>query len=425
MAYIDKINPAMPEGRIVVRDGQILLKDIGGPMSTTPLSSKWQMLINYISCEGYSEREVQRFQEAFDLISKHSAQRDLDGYNRLRHRYKSHKPQFLSWMLFDFYDMMPTNRKYYPSDYDLLDRPYRELIDEGMKAGKSNNLRDSTISIEAASVASFFLYLQRTGIASFYEIQEKHIRNYIQKNHCEQIIVYRIGLFIKRLSGQIKDIRLKRIADLFPKQRAQKKVYPAMSKEERGKLEAFLLDPQSQISLLERAVGITFLYTGMRKEDLLNLKLSDIDWAQNVIRYSQDKNGNNNVMPLRPVVGNCLLEYIQNERPLCNCEFLFISKSKANARGHVQRPDIYAITNKTYMKAGIRQGRVRKGTHLLRHSLADELVNSGSDLAIVSKILGHKDPETTLGYLSANIEQLRECALDVSQYPITHKLYLL
>ena len=423
MAYIDRINPAMPEGRIVVRDGQILLKDKGYPMSTVPLSSKWQMLIKYISCEGYSEREVQRFQEAFDLISKHSAQRDLDGYNRLRHRYKSHKSQFLSWMLFDFYDMMPTNRKYYPSDYDLLDRPYRELIDEGMKAGKSNNLRDSTISIEAASVASFFLYLQRTGIASFYEIQEKHIRNYIQKNHCEQIIVYRIGLFIKRLSGQIKDIRLKRIADLFPKQRAQKKVYPAMSKEERGKLEAFLLDPQSQISLLERAVGITFLYTGMRKEDLLNLKLSDIDWAQNVIRYSQDKNGNNNVMPLRPVVGNCLLEYIQNERPVGDCEFLFLSKKKV--RGKHQRFNISELVNRLYDLTGIRQGRVRKGTHLLRHSLADELVNSGSDLAIVSKILGHKDPETTLGYLSANIEQLRECALDVSQYPITHKLYLL
>ena len=413
----------MPEGRIVVRDGQILLKDIGCPMSTTPLSSKWQMLIKYISCEGYSEREVQRFQEAFDLISKHSAQRDLDGYNRLRHRYKSHKPQFLSWMLFDFYDMMPTNRKYYPSDYDLLDRPYRELIDEGMRAGKSNNLRDSTISIEAASVASFFLYLQRTGITSFYEIQEKHIRNYIQKNHCEQIIVYRIGLFIKRLSGQIKDIRLKRIADLFPKQRAQKKVYPAMSKEERGKLEAFLLDPQSQISLLERAVGITFLYTGMRKEDLLNLKLSDIDWAQNVIRYSQDKNGNINVLSLRPVVGNYLLEYIQNERPVGDCEFLFLSKKKV--RGKHQRFNISELVNRLYDLTGIRQGRVRKGTHLLRHSLADELVNSGSDLAIVSKILGHKDPETTLGYLSANIEQLRECALDVSQYPITHKLYLL
>ena len=423
MAYIDRINPAMPEGRIVVRDGQILLKDKGYPMSTVPLSSKWQMLINYISCEGYSEKEIQSFQEALNLISKHSAQRDLDDYNRLRHRYKSHKSQFLSWMLFDFYDMMPTNRKYYPSDYDLLDCPYRELIDEGMRAGKSNNLRDSTISIEAASVASFFLYLQRTGITSFYEIQEKHIRNYIQKNHCEQIIVYRIGLFIKRLSGQIKDIRLKRIADLFPKQRAQKKVYPAMSKEERGKLEAFLLDPQSQISLLERAVGISFLYTGMRKEDLLNLKLSDIDWAQNVIRYSQDKNGNINVLPLRPVVGNYLLEYIQNERPVGDCEFLFLSKKKV--RGKHQRFNISELVNRLYDLTGIRQGRVRKGTHLLRHSLADELVNSGSDLAIVSKILGHKDPETTLGYLSANIEQLRECALDVSQYPITHKLYLL
>jgi integrase len=423
MAYIDKINPAMPEGRIVVRDGQILLKDKGYPMSTVPLSSKWQMLINYISCEGYSEKEIQSFQEALNLILKRCAQRDLDGYNRLRQRYKSHKPQLLSWMLFDYYDMMPTNRKYYPSDYDLLDCPYRDLIDEGMRAGKSSNLRDSTISIEAASVASFFLYLQRTGIASFYEIQEKHIRNYIQKNHCEQIIVYRIGLFIKRLSGQIKDIRLKRIADLFPKQRAQKKVYPAMSKEERGKLEAFLLDPQSQISLLERAVGITFLYTGMRKEDLLNLKLSDIDWAHNVIRYSQDKNGNINVLPLRPVVGNYLLEYIQNERPVGDCEFLFLSKKKV--RGKHQRFNISELVNRLYDLTGIRQGRVRKGTHLLRHSLADELVNSGSDLAIVSKILGHKDPETTLGYLSANIEQLRECALDVSQYPITHKLYLL
>jgi integrase len=423
MAYIDKINPAMPEGRIVVRDGQILLKDKGYPMSTVPLSSKWQMLINYISCEGYSEKEIQSFQEALNLIMKRCAQRDLDGYNRLRQRYKSHKPQLLSWMLFDYYDMMPTNRKYYPSDYDLLDCPYRDLIDEGMRAGKSSNLRDSTISIEAASVASFFLYLQRTGIASFYEIQEKHIRNYIQKNHCEQIIVYRIGLFIKRLSGQIKDIRLKRIADLFPKQRAQKKVYPAMSKEERGKLEAFLLDPQSQISLLERAVGITFLYTGMRKEDLLNLKLSDIDWAHNVIRYSQDKNGNINVLPLRPVVGNYLLEYIQNERPVGDCEFLFLSKKKV--RGKHQRFNISELVNRLYDLTGIRQGRVRKGTHLLRHSLADELVNSGSDLAIVSKILGHKDPETTLGYLSANIEQLRECALDVSQYPITHKLYLL
>lgn len=423
MAYIDKINPAMPEGRIVVRDGQILLKDKGYPMSTVPLSSKWQMLINYISCEGYSEKEIQSFQEALNLISKRCAQRDLDGYNRLRHRYKSHKSQFLSWMLFDFYDMMPTNRKYYPSDYDLLDCTYRDLIDEGMRAGKSSNLRDSTISIEAASVASFFLYLQRTGITSFYEIQEKHIRNYIQKNHCKQIIVYRIGLFIKRLSGQIKDIRLKRIADLFPKQRAQKKVYPAMSKEERGKLEAFLLDPQSQISLLERAVGITFLYTGMRKEDLLNLKLSDIDWAHNVIRYSQDKNGNINVLPLRPVVGNYLLEYIQNERPVGDCEFLSLSKKKV--RGKHQRFNISELVNRLYDMTGIRQGRVRKGTHLLRHSLADELINSGSDLAIVSKILGHKDPETTLGYLSANIEQLRECALDVSQYPITHKLYLL
>ena len=71
---------------------------------------------------------------------------------------------------------------------------------------------------------------------------------------------------------------------------------------------------------------------------------------------------------------------------------------------------------------GIRQN-ARQGTHLLRHSFADALINNGSDLAIVSTVLGHDSPQTTLQYLSSNIEKLRECAISIEEFPITHKLF--
>lgn len=51
------------------------------------------------------------------------------------------------------------------------------------------------------------------------------------------------------------------------------------------------------------------------------------------------------------------------------------------------------------------------------------MMNSGSDITIVAKMLGHLHPNTTLGYLSSNIEQLRSCALSIEKYPVKHKLY--
>jgi site-specific recombinase XerD len=51
------------------------------------------------------------------------------------------------------------------------------------------------------------------------------------------------------------------------------------------------------------------------------------------------------------------------------------------------------------------------------------MINNGSDLSVVSTVLGHDSPQTTLQYLSSNIEKLRECALSIAEFPITHKLY--
>ena len=54
--------------------------------------------------------------------------------------------------------------------------------------------------------------------------------------------------------------------------------------------------------------------------------------------------------------------------------------------------------------------------HALRHSLAGRLLKNRIPLPVISEILGHLSTETTMAYLRVDIEQLRNCALEVSGY---------
>ena len=421
MAFIDKINPEMPEGRIIIRNGEIFLKDPDAVQSETNLKDKWPVLIRYIEEKGYSDREITRMKDAYLAISNSDAYRNLQKYNELRFKHRGIRSQLMFWLLFDYYDLLPCSRKVSPSDYDWLNDHFRELLDNCMRAGKTNGLRDLTISVEASSAASFLRYVQDRRIAHIYSLDDYTIRGYIPFSGCKPTIVYRIGLFIGRYARICKNERLLAVCRLFPKEKVFKTLYPAMDQQERLTFESFVLDQNSDISFRDRAIAVLMLYTGMRAEDVSNLRLSDIDWERKRILFRQEKTESVNYLPLRPVIGNTIFDYITSERPDCDSERIFLSVRKV--RGQYPKASIAEIINNLYQKAGLRQGKTRRGTHLLRHSLADEMINQGHDIAIVSRILGHADPDTTLGYLSGNVEQLRRCALDVSAFPIMHKLY--
>ena len=193
-----------------------------------------------------------------------------------------------------------------------------------------------------------------------------------------------------------------------------------MTEGERSKFEGFLLDDNCPLSKRDKAICILLLYTGMRQMDVSNLKLDDIKWNKDQIIFKQTKTGKAQIIPLRPIIGNTLYDYIKEERPETDLPYIFITKQKL--RGCYAKCRIPDIVNKVYKMVGIRQN-ARQGTHLLRHSFADALINTGSDISIVSSILGHDSPQTTLQYLSSNIEKLRECAISIEEFPITHKLY--
>jgi len=132
---------------------------------------------------------------------------------------------------------------------------------------------------------------------------------------------------------------------------------------------------------------LTFLYTGIRKEELRNLEWNDIDFKNRVIRINvkdfwEPKNGLSRTIPIKAELFNVL----RNLEKRSN--WVFSTQSGSQVR-HIRR-DLVNICDRLDIK--------NVNLHTFRHTFASHLVMSGVDLPTVQKLLGHKDIKTTMIY---------------------------
>lgn len=142
----------------------------------------------------------------------------------------------------------------------------------------------------------------------------------------------------------------------------------------------------------QRAV-IGLLYgTGMRIGEIKNLKLSDIERANQRLLVRQGK-GNKDRYTLLPLSAlDDLEKYYRKYRPKV---YLFESKQLRGKPLH-QR-SIQVIINSAMTKAGFESGKFT--AHTLRHSFATHLLDAGCDIHTIKTLLGHSKIETTMIYL--------------------------
>ena len=401
--YTDKINPDHPEGRLLISNGRFHLKAPSLPISSIPLCDKAETLFNHLKDNDFETSAKQRMKKSYADICQCNATRNIDRYSRLLQKRPSER-KFLSWwLLFDYYDMLPNGcRVNFNSAYYRLARYYQSLIDGCMEAGLRSGLRETTVSTEASMAASFFEYLYGNGVNDVSCLTEKLVRDFTRSGRCEPLALYRISLFLRRYADDNKDETMLSVLHYFPKEVKVRKIYEAFTHKDRETLESFILSQTCPLRKRDRAIVALILYTVMRGSDVGGLRLNDIDWVKNTIKFKQGKTLGDIILPLRPVVGNFIYEYISSERHECGSEHCFVSIRPHS--GKYCRVNVPWIVNRAYDLCGIRQDGVRKGAHLLRHSLADEMVNEGSDVTMVSKTLGHLSPTTSLGYMSSNIE---------------------
>ena len=78
---------------------------------------------------------------------------------------------------------------------------------------------------------------------------------------------------------------------------------------------------------------------------------------------------------------------------------------------------------KIFKTAGIRIGQGEKGVRVFRHHFVTHLLSNGVLCEVVSRLAGHHSPESIKSYADADYEHLKECAVDISSYPVDARIF--
>jgi site-specific recombinase XerD len=137
------------------------------------------------------------------------------------------------------------------------------------------------------------------------------------------------------------------------------------------------------------------------------LRLEDIDWRHNILRIRAAKGGRFTVLPLRPAVGEALVDYLRHGRPTWPFREVFL-RTRA-PMGPLGR-NLGNIIKWYARKAGLSVGSF--GPHAWRHACATRMLAHGQPLKTIRDVLGHRTIETTFIYTKVDIEHLRQAALE-------------
>jgi integrase/recombinase XerD len=138
---------------------------------------------------------------------------------------------------------------------------------------------------------------------------------------------------------------------------------------------------------------------GLRVSEVVSLKTADIDSTRMTITIRQAKGKKDRLAALSPVLLVMLREYARVYKPLKN-GFLFEGSGKDSPYSSRSLQEVLQAAKK---KAGI----IRAGSiHSLRHSFATHLVDRGTDISLIQKLLGHNSIKTTLRYLHTSNKDL-------------------
>lgn len=148
---------------------------------------------------------------------------------------------------------------------------------------------------------------------------------------------------------------------------------------------------------------IELLYqTGMRRAELIGLKMKDIDEARGQIQVF-GKGGKMRLVPLN----DSLLKYLRHYFELKNNKFVLpVENVLSLESGKALYPQYVYRTVKRYL--AVVTTLDKKSPHVLRHTFASQLLNNGADLMAIKELLGHQSLAATQVYTHLNIERLKD-----------------
>ena len=263
-------------------------------------------------------------------------------------------------------------------------------------------LSQNTVSSYKNDITSFVAWLNKKNIDEL-KATPIDINNYIS-------YLFNNGLKSSSINRKISSIKhfylfllKKKIINNSPADETstpkQEKYLPtSMSEDE---VECLLSSPKSSSKIERRDKAmIEILYaTGMRISELVNLKLTDIDFNRSVLKVL-GKGSKERLVPYGEKASEAMSIYLK-DRKKSECKYVFLSNRglKITRGAFWQRIKIYI--KRENLKSSI-------SPHTLRHAFATHLLNRGADLRSVQILLGHSDLSTTQIYTHIAKKRLGE-----------------
>ncbi|MGH8522400.1 MAG: tyrosine-type recombinase/integrase [Gammaproteobacteria bacterium] len=155
------------------------------------------------------------------------------------------------------------------------------------------------------------------------------------------------------------------------------------------------------------AIVLLLARLGLRAPEIVAIQIDDIDWRAGEILV-RGKGQRHDRLPLPQEIGAAMAKYIRRDRITATRSLFVTHRAPHEPFSSGQRLNV--ILKRAFAKAGLARPPKYVGAHILRHSLATQLVQRGASLAEISDMLRHRKQETTMIYAKLDIEGLRSIA---------------
>lgn len=169
------------------------------------------------------------------------------------------------------------------------------------------------------------------------------------------------------------------------------------------------IDTTTPVGVRNRAIMLLVATTGLRNKELRSLELADIHWREAAVLIRRTKAHRDRIVPLLAEAGEALADYVLRARPKSDSPRVFLQHA-APVRPIDCSDVISRMVRSVLERSGITLPRV-VGAHLIRHSLATQLVGQRRPINEVADLLGHRSIDTTAIYVKVAVAQLGDVAL--------------
>jgi len=275
------------------------------------------------------------------------------------------------------------------------------------------NLSDNTISAYKNDISALLNFLEEHKVDDPSNIQYEHLISFFKTLNRIGINSRSTARYYSSIKGFFKYLLINNYITASPIEKVSHPKIPKNLPQVLSVNEVDLIlskpDVNLKLGLRDKAILETLYACGLRESELINMKIQDLMFEEEIIRVF-GKGSKERMVPIGGSAIRWIKEYLTRSRPLLEKKsksggYLFL-----NGRGtKLSRMGVWKIISKYVEEAEIKK---EVHPHTFRHTFATHLLEGGADLRAVQEMLGHVDISTTQIYTHIDREYIKQMHRD-------------